>query len=154
MFIEQKLSTLDLALPDAPAPAGNYLPVVQTGNLLHCSGTLPIVGGNLSHTGKLGRDLDIAAGQAAARNCVLNTLANIKAHTGTLDRIARIVSLTGYVNATPDFPDAPAVINGASDFLVTLFGRNGKHARAAVVVANLPKNAAVEIQLLVELADK
>jgi enamine deaminase RidA (YjgF/YER057c/UK114 family) len=154
MTIEQKLTTLNLALPAVPSPAGNYLPVVQTGNLLHCSGTLPIVNGALTHAGKLGCDHDIAAGQAAARNCVLNTLANIKAHAGTLDRLARVVSLTGYVNATPDFADAPAVINGASDLLVALFGENGKHARAAVAVANLPKNAAVEIQLLVELASK
>ncbi|MDR1789446.1 MAG: RidA family protein, partial [Opitutaceae bacterium] len=147
MSTEQTIAALNITLPPAPAPAGNYLPVVQSGNLLHCSGTLPVADGSLV-TGKLGRDLDIPAGQAAARACVLNALANIRAHTGSLDHVARIVSLTGYVNATPDFPDAPAVINGASDLLVALFGENGKHARAAVAVANLPKNAAVEIALL------
>ncbi len=151
MSIETKLAELGLALPPAPAAAGNYLPSVRTGNLLYLAGTICVRDGVVTHVGQVGREQTVESGYEAARVCALNTLANIKAATGSLDAVARFVLVSGFVNAVSGFPDSPAVINGASDLFVQVFGEAGKHARAAVAVAGLPRNCAVEIQVVVEL---
>jgi enamine deaminase RidA (YjgF/YER057c/UK114 family) len=148
---EQKLAGLGIKLPAAPAAAGNYLPAVFTGNLLYCAGALPVIDGQLTHTGQVGREQNAQAAYDAARVCALVTLANIKATLGELDRVARIVFVNGFVNAVSGFADSPAAINGASDLFVAVFGEAGRHARAAVAVAGLPKNATVEIQVVVEV---
>jgi enamine deaminase RidA (YjgF/YER057c/UK114 family) len=151
MQIENRLNELGITLPSPPAAAGNYLPTVQSGNLLHLSGVLPVDEGKISHEGQVGADQTIESANQAARICALNAISNIKAATGDLDKVARIVYVTGFVNGVSGFADSPAVINGASDLFVDVFGDGGKHARAAVAVAGLPKNATVEIQVIVEL---
>jgi enamine deaminase RidA (YjgF/YER057c/UK114 family) len=151
MTPEAKLAALGLTLPAAPAAAGNYVATVRTGNLLFCAGTICARDGAMTHTGAVGREQTVKTGYEAARVCALNTLANIRAATGSLDRVARIVMVNGFVNAVAGFADSPAVINGASDLLVEVFGEAGKHARAAVAVAGLPKDSTVEVQLVVEL---
>ncbi len=151
MNYDKALADLGFVLPPAPAPAGNYLPFVRSGKLVFLAGTLPLRDGAITHSGQVGRDLDVAAGYAAAQVCALNTLAALKAAAGSFDNVERLVMLHGFVNAVAGFADSPAVINGASDLLVKVFGDRGRHARAAVAVAGLPKNAAVEIQCVAEL---
>jgi enamine deaminase RidA (YjgF/YER057c/UK114 family) len=148
---EAKLAELGLKLPSAPAAGGNYLPTVRTGNLLYCAGTICAMDGEMTHTGQVGREQTVQTGYESARICALNTLANIKTAAGSLDRIEKFVFVGGYVNAISGFADSPAVINGASDLFVALFGEAGKHARAAVAVAGLPKNSTTEVQVVVEL---
>jgi enamine deaminase RidA (YjgF/YER057c/UK114 family) len=148
---ESKLAEIGLALPPPPASAGSYVPSVITANLLYCAGTLPILEGKLTHTGQVGREQTVQSGAKAAEACALNTLANIKAALGSLERVARIVFVSGYVNAVDGFADSPAVINGASDLFVKVFGDAGRHARAAVAVNGLPRGATVEIQAVVEI---
>ncbi len=148
---EQKLAELGINLPAAPAAAGNYVPAVRTGNLLYCAGTLPVIDGQLTHTGQAGREQSVETAYQAARVCAMVTLANIKAALGSLDRVVRIVFVNGFVNGVSGFSDSPAVINGASDLFVAVFGDAGRHARAAVAAAGLPKNATVEIQVVVEI---
>ena len=151
MSIEAKLTALGLSLPTAPSAAGNYLPFVRTGNLLYLAGTICVRDGRVTHVGQVGREQTVESGYEAAKVCALNTLANIKAATGTLEAVSRFVLVSGFVNAVSGFADSPAVINGASDLFVQVFGEAGKHARAAVAVAGLPRNCAVEIQVVVEL---
>ncbi|MBK8475952.1 MAG: RidA family protein [Opitutaceae bacterium] len=151
MSIESKLSDLGLKLPAAPIAAGNYLPSVRTGNLLYLAGTICALDGQVTHVGQVGGEQTVDSGYEAAKVCALNTLANIKAAAGSLEAVARFVYVGGYVNAVSGFADSPAVINGASDLFVKLFGEAGKHARAAVAVAGLPRNCTVEIQVVVEL---
>jgi enamine deaminase RidA (YjgF/YER057c/UK114 family) len=151
MNFEAKLAELGLKLPDAPAPAGSYVPTVRTGNLLYCAGTISLQNGQITHAGQVGKEQTVESAKESARICTLNTLANIKAAVGSLDRVSRVVFVSGFVNAIAGFPDSPAVINGASDLLVSVFGEAGKHARAAVSVAGLPRNSTVEIQVVVEL---
>ncbi|MBC7132969.1 MAG: RidA family protein [Roseovarius sp.] len=142
---ETKLAEMGVTLPEAPMPAANYVPYVQVGDMLHVSGQIARDGETLL-TGKLGADMDVAAGAAAARSCAIALLAQVKAACGgDLDRLVRVVRLTGFVNSTPDFTQQPAVINGASDFLGEALGEAGKHARAAVSAASLPFGVAVEI---------
>lgn len=149
--IEERLARLGLTLPDAPAPAANYVPAVRSGALLHVSGQISQGPGGLI-TGRLGDDLDVAAGAEAARACALSLLAQVRAACdGDLGRLVRVVKLTGFVNSTPDFTDQPKVINGASDLLVELLGESGRHARSAVGVAALPLGVAVEIEGLFEV---
>jgi len=148
---EAKLAALGLKLPDAPAAAGSYVPTVRTGNLLYCAGTISALNGQITHAGPVGKAQTVAAGYESAKVCALNTLANIKAALGSLDRVERFVYVGGFVNAVAGFTDSPAVINGASDLLVAVFGEAGKHARAAVAVAGLPKDSTVEIQVVVEV---
>jgi enamine deaminase RidA (YjgF/YER057c/UK114 family) len=150
---ESRLAELGLALPSPPAAAGSYVPSVRTGNLLYCAGTLPMRDGKLTHVGQVGREQTVETGAKAAEGCALNTLANIKAALGSLDRVARIVFVNGFVNAVDGFADSPAVINGASDLFVKLFGEAGRHARAAVAVNGLPRGATAEIQAVVEVRD-
>lgn len=149
--IEARLAELGLSLPDAPAPAANYVPYVQSGNLVFISGQISRDESGLI-VGKLGDDMDVAAGQDAAKTCALALIAQLKeACGGELERVTRIVKLTGFVNSTLDFTDHPAVINGASDALGEIFGEIGAHARAAVGVASLPLGVAVEIEGVFEI---
>ena len=151
MKTEERLAELGIELPDAPAPAGNYVAAMQVGKLLYISGAICLVDGAMTHTGKVGELRDLAYGQAAARICSLNLLAVAKKELGDLDKLSRIVQLNGFVNAVPGFADSPAVINGASDTLVEILGERGRHTRAAVAVTGLPKDSTVEIQAIVEL---
>ncbi|PWE32650.1 hypothetical protein DDZ14_09670 [Maritimibacter sp. 55A14] len=142
---ESRLAEMGVTLPEAPAPAANYVPFVVAGNLVHVSGQISVDNGTLI-TGKLGDTMTINEGQAAARVCAINLLAQVKAACGgDLDRLERVVRLGGFVNCTPDFTDQPKVINGASDFMGEALGEAGKHSRAAVGCAALPLGVAVEI---------
>lgn len=149
--IETRLAELGVTLPDAPAPAANYVPFVQVGDLVHVSGQISSGPGGLI-LGKLGSDMDVVAGAAAARSCAISLLAQCKAACGgDLGRLVRVVKLTGFVNSTADFVDQPKVINGASDFLVEVLGEAGRHARSAVSAASLPLGVAVEIEAIFQI---
>lgn len=142
---ETRLAEMGVTLPEAPMPAANYVPCVQVGEMLYVSGQIAKDGDRLL-TGKLGADMDVAAGAEAARVCAIALLAQVKsACGGDLDRLVQVVRLTGFVNSTADFTEQPQVINGASDFLGEALGEAGKHARAAVSAAALPFGVAVEI---------
>ena len=149
--VESKLSELKLSLPDAPKPVAAYIPAKQTGKLVFTAGQLPMVNGELISKGLLGQDVEIDEANKAARICTLNALAAIKGVIGDLDRIKQIVRVVGYVASIPTFTQQPAVVNGASELLLEIFGENGKHARSAVGMAVLPLNASVEIELTVEI---
>jgi enamine deaminase RidA (YjgF/YER057c/UK114 family) len=149
--VELKLNELKLSLPDAPKPVAAYIPAKQTGNLVFTAGQLPMVNGELISKGLLGQDVEIDEANKAARICTLNALAAIKGVIGDLDRIKQIVRVVGYVASVPTFTQQPAVVNGASELLLEIFGENGKHARSAVGMAVLPLNASVEIELTVEI---
>lgn len=148
---EAKLAELGLKLPNPPAAAGSYVPTVRTGNLLYCAGTIAVFNGQQTHVGAVGREQTVESAAKAAEVCALNTLANIKAAVGSLENVARIVLVTGFVYAIDDFKDSPTVINGASDLFVKVFGDAGKHARAAVATNGLPRGTTVEIQVVVEV---
>ena len=144
--IEKKLADLGVTLADAPAPAANYVPFVQVGDMLFVSGQISRDDEGLI-TGKVGDDLSVEAGAAAARTCGIALLSQVKAACGgDLDRLVRVVKLTGFVNSTPDFTEQPQVINGCSDFLVEALGDIGRHSRSAVSAGALPLNVAVEIE--------
>lgn len=149
--VESKLASLGISVPAATAPAANYVPSVISGNMLWISGQIPVVDGKML-TGKLGVDADVEAGKAAARQCAINVIAQIKAALGDLDRVKRVVKLVGFVNSAPDFVDHPKVVNGASDLFVEAFGDAGRHARSAVGVAALPFNVSVEVEAVIEFA--
>ena len=148
---EAKLTELGLVLPPPPAAAGSYVPTVRTGNLLFCAGTISLQNGQISHLGQVGKEQTIETAKKSAEICALNSLANIKAALGSLDQVSRIVMVNGFVNAVDGFTDSPAVINGASDLLLKVFGEAGKHARAAVAVNGLPRGSTVEVQMVVEV---
>jgi enamine deaminase RidA (YjgF/YER057c/UK114 family) len=151
MTIEARLAELGVTLPDAPAPAANYVPFVVVGNLVHVSGQISQDADGLIK-GRLGADMTVEAGAAAARRCAISLLAQVrKACDGDLTRLVRAVKLTGFVNSTPEFTDQPKVINGASDFLVAALGEAGRHARSAVSAASLPLGVAVEIEGIFEI---
>ncbi|OYX06005.1 MAG: hypothetical protein B7Z15_16645 [Rhizobiales bacterium 32-66-8] len=150
--IEQKLAEIGITLPTPTAPLANYVPVVRTGNLLFVSGQVSIDGAGKIMTGKLGADVDIETGRAAARLCAINILAQVKASIGDLEKVVRVVKLVAFVNSLPDFTDQPKVVNGCSDLLVEVLGDKGRHARSAVGIAALPFNAAVEVEAVVEVA--
>lgn len=151
MSHDARLSALNITLPDAPAPAANYVPYVRSGNLLYVSGQISAGPDGLIR-GRLGDDLDVAAGAAAARRCGLALLAQARAALGSLDQIVRVVKLGGFVCSTNDFTDQPEVVNGCSDLMVEVFGDAGRHARAAVSVNALPRGVAVEIEAIFEVA--
>ncbi len=143
---ESRLSDLGVTLPDAPAPAANYVPWHVVGDIVYVSGQVSMQDGTLV-TGKLGADMATEDGAAAARLCAISLLAQVKAACGgDLDRLVQVVKLTGFVNSTPDFGDQPKVVNGASDFLVEALGDVGRHTRSAVSAASLPFGCAVEIE--------
>jgi enamine deaminase RidA (YjgF/YER057c/UK114 family) len=149
--VEQKLTQLGLVLPETPKPVAAYIPAKQAGNLIFTAGQLPMVNGELISKGLLGQDVEIEEANKAARICTLNALAAIKGVVGDLDRIKQIVRVVGYVASVPTFTQQPAVVNGASELLLEIFGESGKHARSAVGMAVLPLNASVEIELTVEV---
>ena len=149
--IEKRLSDLGIVLPAAAAPAANYVPFVRSGNLLFPSGQLPIKDGKLAVTGLLGRDVDTAGGQEAARLCAINVLAQAKAALGDLEKIRRLVKINIYVASAPNFTEQHLVGNGASDLFANVLGERGKHARVAVGMAALPLNAAVEVEAILEV---
>lgn len=150
--MEKRLAELGISLPPAPAPVANYVPTVIVGDLLFVSGQISRGGDGKTITGKLGAGVDIPLGREAARVCALNILAQAQAALGTLDRIARIVKLTGFVNAASTFVDHPQVVNGASDLLVEILGDRGRHTRSAVGVAGLPLDAAVEVEAIIAIS--
>ena len=149
--IEEKLNSLGIQLPEPAKPLAAYIPAKQTGNLVFTAGQLPLVDGNLTATGHLGKDVDVETAKAAARICVINALSAVKGVIGDLDKIKQVVRVVGYVASTPEFTQQPAVINGASELLLEIFEDAGRHARSAVGVAVLPLNAAVEVELTVEV---
>ena len=148
--IDAKLAELGLALPEAAAPVAAYVPVVVAGGLAHVSGQLPFLDGVLVK-GRLGEDVDIPTGYAAARACALMILAQLRAALGSLDRVERIVKLGAFISSTGDFSDQPKVANGASELMAAVFGDAGKHARSAVGVPVLPLGAAVEVDAIVAI---
>ena len=149
--IDAKLAELGIALPDSPAPAANYVPFVRVGNLVHVSGQISRDGATLL-TGKLGLDVDVAAGTLAARSCAIALLSQVKAACGgDWSRFVRVVKLVGFVNSTADFTDQPRVINGASDLMVGVLGEAGRHARSAVSAASLPFGVSVEVEGIFEV---
>lgn len=148
---ESRLADLGLVLPEAPAPAANYVPYVLTGRTLYVSGQISQGPGGLIR-GRIGDDMDVDAGALAAQHCALSLIAQARAACGgDLGRVARVLKLTGFVNSTPEFTDQPKVINGASDLMVAIFGESGRHARSAVSAASLPLGVAVEIEAIFEV---
>ncbi|TBW34311.1 RidA family protein [Siculibacillus lacustris] len=150
--IEARLTDLGVTLPTPAAPAANYVPFVRSGSLLFVSGQIPVGPSGIQFVGKLGLDTDVETGRAAAKLCAINLIAQVRAAIGDLDGLVRVVKLTGFVNSAADFGDQPKVVNGASDFLVEVFGDKGRHARSAVGVAGLPFGVAVEIEGIFEVA--
>ena len=149
--IDARLAELEIELPTPPAPVASYVPYVMSGKLVHVSGQISVdASGGIK--GKLGDDIEVEEGQAAARLCALNLMAQVRAACdGDLDRVARVVKLCGFVNVTPDFDPIPQVMNGCSDLMMQVFGEQGRHARSAVGVANLPFGFAVEVDGVFEL---
>lgn len=151
MSFDAKLKALHIELPMAPKPVANYVPVVRAGDLLFLSGVLPSRDGQLILTGKLGQGVTIEQGMEAAKIAALNALAIVRSEVGSLDKVKRIVKMVGHIASAPGFTDQPQVLNGASDLLVQIFGDAGKHARVAVGAAELPRQAPVEIELIVQV---
>lgn len=149
--IDERLSSLGLSIPEASAPAANYVPHVTIGDLLYTSGQLPLKDGTLTATGLLGREVSVEEGQNAAKFCAINILAQAKAALGDLQRIDQIVKITVFVASTPDFTEQHLVANGASNLLVDVLGDAGRHARSAVGTASLPLNAAVEVEAIIRV---
>jgi len=148
---EARLTALGVVLPVPPAPAASYIPSVATGKLVFVSGQVSMLPNGDKYVGKVGRELNVEDGQKAARICAINVLANLKAALGDLEKVKRIVKLTGFVNCTADFTEPHRVVNGCSDFLIEVLGERGKHSRSAIGVATLPLGAAVEIEAIVEI---
>ena len=150
--VEKKLAELGIVLPEPVAPVANYAPFVRTGNFMVVSGQLCLdAQGKLVAKGQLGGSVSIEDGQKAARACAINLLAQLKAALGDLDKVARVVRLGGFINSMPGFPDGPKVMNGASDLMVAVFGDKGRHARSTIGVAELPLDAAVEVEGMFEV---
>ncbi|MGH7236127.1 MAG: RidA family protein [Nitrospiraceae bacterium] len=152
MSFEARLRELGIQLPAPPKPVATYVPAVRAGDLLFLSGVIPFRDGTLAMEGKLGRDLTVEQGYEAARIALLNALSIVRTELGTLDRVKRIVRLVGHVASAEGFVQQPAVINGASDLLVSIFDEAGRHARVAVGAAQLPLNSPVELELIVQVA--
>ena len=151
--VDTRLAELGIRLPTPASPVANYIPYVRSGPLLFVSGQICLdAGGKLVAKGKLGSTVSVDDGQKAARACAINVLAQVKAATGDLDRVARVVRLGGFINSDPAFLDGPKVMNGASDVMVAVFGDKGRHARTTVGVAVLPADAAVEVEGVFEIA--
>ena len=147
---ESRLKALGVELPPVPTPAANYIPTVKVGNLLFISGQVANIPGE-KYIGKLGDNMTVEEGQKAARACAIALLANLKTATGDLEKVKRMVKLTGFVNCTGDFTDAHRVMNGCSDFLVEILGDRGRHARSAVGMVSLPLGYAVEVEAIAEI---
>ncbi|PIN97769.1 MAG: hypothetical protein COW26_06750 [Nitrosopumilales archaeon CG15_BIG_FIL_POST_REV_8_21_14_020_33_23] len=149
-MIEEKIKSIGINIPMPPTPAGSYIPVVKTGNLLYISGQIPLEDGKIAFTGKVS-DANIETAQKSARICAINILAQLKKELGDLGKIYRFVRLSGFVNSVPEFTQHPKVINAASDLLYEIFGECGKHTRIAVGVSSLPLDAMTEIDAIVEI---
>ncbi|MCX7780658.1 MAG: RidA family protein [Negativicutes bacterium] len=151
MSFENKLKELGIQIPEAAKPVAAYVPAVKSGNYIYTSGQIPLVAGDLKYKGKVGKDLPLEQGYEAAKVCAINCLAAIKSLTGTLDAIESVVKVVGFVNSAPGFTDQPKVVNGASELIGNVFGQAGAHARSAVGVAELPLDAAVEVEMIVKV---
>jgi len=149
---EEKLKELGITLPEAPIPAGNYIPAVKTGNLLFISGQIPLENGKVAYTGKVSDD-NLETAQKSAKSCAINILAQIKREAGSLDKVTKIVKLSGFVNSVPEFTQHPKVINPASDLMFEVFGEKGKHARVALGAGSLPLDSMTEIDAIVEISE-
>jgi enamine deaminase RidA (YjgF/YER057c/UK114 family) len=149
--VEDRIKSLGMVLPEVPAPLAAYISAKKTGQVIFTAGQLPILNGELICKGLLGQDVDVEQAYQAARICTLNALAAIKGVVKDLDQIVQVVRVVGYVASTSTFTQQPAIVNGASELLLEIFGEVGKHARSAVGVASLPLNASVEIELTVEI---
>lgn len=149
-MIEEKIKSIGINIPVPPTPAGSYVPLVKTGNLLYVSGQIPLQDGKVAFTGKVS-DENIETAQKSARICAINILAQLKKELGDLEKISRFVRLSGFVNSVPEFTQHPKVINAASDLLYEIFGDVGKHTRIAVGVSSLPLNSMTEIDAIVEI---
>ncbi len=152
MLIEERIKSLQITLPNPPTPAGSYIPAVKTGNLLFISGQIPMENGKVLFTGKVTDD-NLETAQKSARMCAINLLAQIKREIGNLDKVTRIVRLSGFVNSDAEFFQHPKVINAASDLFFEIFGDKGKHSRIAIGVASLPLNSMTEIDAVVEFSE-
>ena len=154
-MIEEKILSLGIELPEAPRSAGSYVQVVITGNLAFVSGQIPVESGSIpmqvKFKGKVGKDITVEEGQQAARLCTINALAQLKSTLGSLDKIRKFVKVSGFVNCDASFMNHPQVINGASDFILQLFGEKGRHSRSAIGASSLPLDSAVEIDFIVEI---
>ena len=151
-MIEEKIKSLEITLPNPPTPAGSYIPAIKTGNLLFISGQIPMEDGKVLFTGKV-TDNNLETAQKAARMCAINLLAQMKRELGSLDKVKKIVRLSGFVNSDADFYQHPKVINAASDLFFEIFGDKGKHSRIAVGVACLPLNSMTEIDAVIEFSE-
>ena len=151
-MIEEKIESLGIKLPTPPTPAGSYVAVVRTGNLLYISGQIPMENGELLYAGKVS-DENLETAQKSAKMCAINILAQLKRELGDFEKVSKIVRLSGFVNSDPEFSQHPKVINAASDLLFEIFGEKGKHSRIAVGVANLPLNSMTEIDAIVEVTE-
>ena len=151
-MIEDRLRELSIELPIPPSPAGSYIPVVTTGNLAFVSGQIPMKEGKVIFEGKVPEQQSLESARDAAKICIINGLAQLKANLGSLDKITKFVRISGFVNSNPEFTEQPKVINAASDLLVEIFGDMAKHSRIAVGVASLPLNSTVEIDMVVEFS--
>ncbi|TLY28542.1 MAG: RidA family protein [Nitrospirae bacterium] len=151
MSYETRLTELGIQLPSPPQPVATYIPAVQAGDLLFLSGVVPFRDGKLALPGKLGTDLTVEQGYEAARIALLNALAIVRKELGTLDRVKKVVRMVGHVASADGFVQQPAVVNGASDLLVKIFDEAGRHARVAVGAAELPLNAPVELEIILQV---
>ena len=152
-MIKKRLKDLGISIPNAPKPAGSYVPIVLTGKLAFVSGQIPIKDGQVVYQGKVGDTQSIDNAQEAAKLCVINGLAQIEAYCGTLDNLEKIIKISGFVNSTKDFTEHPKVINAASDLLMKIFDEKGRHSRIAIGVSSLPLNATVEIDMVAEISN-
>ena len=151
-MIEEKLETLEITLPTPPTPAGSYVPAIKTGNLLFISGQIPMEDGKVIFTGKVTND-NMETAKKSAKMCAINLLAQMKRELGSLDKVTKIVRISGFVNSDPDFYQHPKIINAASDLFFEIFGDKGKHSRIAVGVACLPLNSMTEIDAIIEFSE-
>ena len=152
-MIDDKLRELSIDIPTPPSPAGSYIPVVTTGNLAFVSGQIPMKEGKVVFEGKVPEKQSLDSARDAAKICIINGLAQLKANLGSLDKITKFVRISGFVNSSPEFTEQQKVINAASDLLVEIFGDMAKHSRIAVGVASLPLNSTVEIDMVVEVSN-
>ena len=152
-MIDERLRELSIEIPIPPSPAGSYIPVVTTGNLAFVSGQIPIKDGNVLFEGKVPEKQSLESAKEAAKICIINGLSQLKTNLGSLDKITKVIRISGFVNSSPEFYEQPKVINAASDLLVEIFGDMAKHSRIAVGVASLPLNSTVEIDMIVEFSN-
>ncbi len=150
-MIEEKIKELGFTLPEAPKPLAAYVPAVIAGDFVFTAGQLPLANGELKYTGKLGKEVSEVDGKKASEICALNCLSAIKGVVGELNRVEQVIKLTVFVNSAEGFTNQPIVANGASELMEKIFGKNGSHARSAVGVNELPKNAPVEIEMIVKI---